>query len=351
MNSLLNPDARDRYDAYGYPEHNEMYRERLREREVKWKFENVEVFDQSDERTDDMEFRYGVDFGVRNWDWVGLLALLASLTEVTELPIDLKSLADLAAKLSELATTLTQQATDSTLSSDLSKDLTPSLPASLTLKVKLLLLARHGEGYHNVANAKYRDQWASKYRFLGTDGTITWGPDAKLTDLGKAQAAENNLILKRQVARGMPIPTKFIVSPLLRSIETMVREWDGIDIPRPIVNEKVRETIGINICHQRSSKTELSKFPIDFPDDFTEEDEIFKSFSAREEFYEQFLRVNDFLQELFEEDDEVVSVTCHAGTIRAFLTVIGHRPFTICTGGMIPVVIRASTTEGGADKS
>lgn len=307
--SLLNPDARDRFDAYGYPEHNGMYLDQLGVMAVKWRFESVPgFFHQSDETTDDMEFRYvKEDFGVKG-SWKEVMERLASVR------------------------------------SSLSSSLPSSLPSTDQTKYKLLFLARHGEGYHNVANAKYRDQWASKYRFIGTDGVITWGPDAKLTDLGKAQAGENNLFLKQQVAKGMPIPTKFIVSPLLRSIETMVLEWDGIDIPRPIVNEKVRETIGINICHQRATKTELTNFPIDFPPDFPEQDEIFHGFTSREEYYQQFLRINDFLQELFEEDDEVVSITCHAGSIRAFLTVIGHRGFTIPTGGMIPVVVKASAS-------
>lgn len=35
-----------------------------------------------------------------------------------------------------------------------------------------------------------------KWRFLGTDGELTWGPDAGLTELGIRQAKENNMVWK-----------------------------------------------------------------------------------------------------------------------------------------------------------
>lgn len=67
---------------------------------------------------------------------------------------------------------------------------------------KLIFLARHGQAKSNVASQKYsKEEWMRKWRFLGTDGELTWGPDADLTELGLKQAAEtinagNNNYLK-----------------------------------------------------------------------------------------------------------------------------------------------------------
>ncbi|MCC3263300.1 hypothetical protein LLE87_34580, partial [Paenibacillus polymyxa] len=80
-----------------------------------------------------------------------------------------------------------------------------------------------------------------------------------------------------------------------------------------------------------------------FEDNFTEKDQLFDSFQRREEYYEQFLRANRFLQNLFDTfKDEYVSITSHAGMIRAFITVVGHRKFTVPTGGMVPVVVKGT---------
>ncbi|WEJ95971.1 phosphomutase [Yamadazyma tenuis] len=126
-------------------------------------------------------------------------------------------------------------------------------------------------------------------------------------------------------------------------------EWSSVETSRPLVVDNLRETIGINLCHKRSQKGELqAKYQdLDFEDGFPEEDELHLKSQKREEIWEQFMRINGVLQDLFsnelqsDDTDDVVSITCHAGTIRAFLSVVGHRGFTIPKGGIIPVIVKA----------
>lgn len=302
--SLLIPDARDHIDAHADLDQDELYEKLLEEtkqqfpHQYQWQFAPVDgFFKQSLLQTDDMQFNYTDDFGVlKPWD------------EVT----------------SELHR-LNQ--------------------ASENIQYKLLFLARHGQGWHNIASQKYpKHEWMSKWRFLGTDGELTWGPDANLTDLGIKQAQENNVAWTKQLENGAPLPSRFLVSPLQRSIHTLKHTWHDKNYPRPLVVENLRETIGIHLCHQRSPKSIIQKqFDfLDFEDSFTEQDILAQKYSVkREELNQQFLRINGVLQSIFTDcDDNIILITSHAGTIRSFITVIGHRKFTIPTGGMIPIVVR-----------
>lgn len=303
--SLLTPTERDRHDAHGDLDEDTRYLAVLgSETGYCWRFEPVSgFFLQNDSTTDDMTFNYAVsDFG-RVHGWKETIEKLEALNAA----------------------------------------------APENVRYKLLFLARHGEGWHNIASLKYpKEEWFAKWRHLGTDGEMTWGPDANLTDLGLRQAQENNLLWHQQIAKGAPVPALFYVSPLLRSSRTLVETWKGIDTPQPLVVESLRETMGVHLCHKRSSKKEIAaQFPqFAFEEGFSEEDVLFEAHTPeREQLHQQFLRINGFLQGLFEDMEPVVSITSHAGTIRAFLTVIGHRKFTIPTGGMIPVVVRGEKTK------
>lgn len=143
---------------------------------------------------------------------------------------------------------------------------------------KLIFFARHGQGLHNFAVAKYGDEeWERKWHLLGSDGEITWGPDPKLTELGINQARENNRILKQQISRGMPIPSLFYCSPLLRSCQTLQESWEDIEIPRPVITELIRETCGRSLCHKRSSRHSIvERYPNWLIDEnVTLEDQLF----------------------------------------------------------------------------
>lgn len=318
------PSARDRVDSHADIDQDEKYYEQIAQLQnttdsvtgknlYNWSFEPVlGIFKQTDSTTDDLTFNYTrEDLGrLHSWN-------------------------DTVRRIEELNSTSPENES-----------------------YKVLFLARHGEGWHNIASQRYpHEEWMRKWRFLGTDGELTWGPDADLTELGINQARENNEVWKDQMKKGAPIPSKFYVSPLKRSCHTLNYTWEDIDIPTPLVAEKLRETIGVHLCHKRSTKSDIKKnFPtFEFEPDFPEEDDLFEKYSAdREKLHQQFLRINSFLQELFELDwnnsdpleniskHNFVSITSHAGSIRSFITVINHRKFTIPTGGMIPVVVKGT---------
>ena len=300
--SLLVPNERDQRDAYADIDQDNLYYEHIHTNDPCWLFEPVHgFFKQSSSKTDDMLFNYTEqNFGIeKSWD-----VLVQDLKEMNK-----------------------------------------NSPENV--RYKLLFLARHGEGWHNVAFAKFgQDSWSAKWKYLGTDGDLVWGPDAELTPLGLAQAQENCDVWCEQLKSGAPLPTKFYVSPLLRSLLTLEKTWEGQDIPTPVVNESLRETIGQHLCHQRSTKSVIrQKFPfVQFEENFDEDDKLAVKYSTqKEQLHQQFLRVNHFLQYLYDNDpDEVISITSHAGTIRLFITVVGHRKFTIPTGGMIPMVVKGT---------
>ncbi|CAH2350552.1 putative probable phosphoglycerate mutase ARB_03491 [[Candida] railenensis] len=325
--SLLVSTEIDYLDAHGNSDVVPVYKKLLSEVQDKrdpttgkllhpWKFEVVPgFFKQSDVATNDLKFNYATeDFG-RTSSWAELISKLDGLNR----------------------------------------------EAGPDESYKLLFLARHGQGFHNQIVEKYGiDAWNEKWYGLTTDGEVTYAPDPMLTELGINQAKENNAAWKEQVAQGCPIPSKFYVSPLQRSCHTLVHTWNGIksqDV-QPLVIESVRETIGRNLCDKRSTRTVIKErfgkenFIID--ESVTENDELFRD-DWRESISEQGIRCNGFLQYLFDKEwessavdktkaikDSVINVTSHAGTIRAFLTVIAHREFAISTGGMIPVVVKGT---------
>jgi len=56
-------------------------------------------------------------------------------------------------------------------------------------KSKIIFTGRHGQGVHNLAEAKYgSDAWNESWSKLNTDGVLVWGPDPKLTPVGQQEA-------------------------------------------------------------------------------------------------------------------------------------------------------------------
>ncbi|CUM66557.1 uncharacterized protein PRCAT00004226001 [Priceomyces carsonii] len=227
---------------------------------------------------------------------------------------------------------------------------------------KLLFLARHGQGYHNVIVSKYgHHAWYSKWHALGTDGDIVYAPDPDLTELGVNQAKENHAAWKEQLAKGAPKSSKFYVSPLKRSCDTLRYTWEGLapETFHPVIVEDLREIIGFHLCNKRSTKTQIlerfGKYGYTTEPGFTEKDELYGD--TEELFEDHCIRVNKFLQRLFNNNydeksgktnptlDQIISTTSHGGTIKCFLAVTGHRAFTVSTGGMIPIVVRGVRTK------
>ena len=162
--SLLVPNSNDRHDAHGDPNEDALFYNLIAERNLSslgqhmWKFSPQHgFFKQSDPNTDDMEFRYTEEnFGIeKSWG--------AIINELNEL----------------------------------------NASAPSNVQYKLIFFARHGQGWANVAGRKYsKEEWYNKWRFLGSDGEITWGPDADLTELGINQAFENHDAWREQLDKG-----------------------------------------------------------------------------------------------------------------------------------------------------
>ncbi|KAK6204661.1 histidine phosphatase superfamily [Scheffersomyces amazonensis] len=325
--SLLIPTHNDYVDAHGaLDEEQEFYRQFELVKDHKdeqgnykypWSFEVVEgFFKQADDNTDDAKFNYAVeDFGrLKSW---------------SEIKQDLQ-------KLNENAASNEQY--------------------------KLIFFARHGQGYHNVIVEKYGiEEWHKHRRFQTTDGELTYAPDASLTPVGIKQAKENNEAWKRELSLGAPVPSKFFVSPLQRSSQTLVLTWNDLkpESLKPLITPLIRETMGESLCDKRSPvaviKERFSKYGFVIPEDMPEDDIDFRN-DLRETMPEQTFRVHSFLQGLFDEDidsdnkvdkesahaNTFISTTSHAGTIRCFIVALKHRHFTISTGGMIPICIKGT---------
>lgn len=218
---------------------------------------------------------------------------------------------------------------------------------------KLLLLGRHGQGYHNLVNIIYGDkEWNSTWLHRTTDGKYVWGPDPELTELGLSQAKDNHNQLAVELQQGLHLPTRWFASPFRRSIDTLIGTWDGhvhLNSVNPLIMEDLRETLGVHSCDKRSPRRVIAEkytpkgFIIEAG--FAEEDTLFKD-DYREKVWEQAVRQDRAFQSIFnatdKQKDEFISVTSHSGSIRTQLLVLGHRAFAIGTGGMIPVVVKAT---------
>lgn len=217
---------------------------------------------------------------------------------------------------------------------------------------KLFLLARHGQGYHNLANLKYGEKaWNEHWLKICGDGEIVWAPDPELTELGLKQASDNAEALGKEFDRGLILPHRFFASPFRRSVDTLIGLWLQhvlLKEQRPLIKEDFRETMGVHVCDKRSPRSVIAEkyepkgFVIE--DGFEEEDIYFKS-DYREKVWEQALRMNrlfEWVMNNTSKTESFVSITSHLGSIRTQLMVLGHRPFAIGTGGMIPVLVKAT---------
>ncbi|KIM58756.1 hypothetical protein SCLCIDRAFT_16671 [Scleroderma citrinum Foug A] len=224
--------------------------------------------------------------------------------------------------------------------------------ATTTVQYKVFFLGRHGEGYHNVAEAKYGTQacqsnvmryWARQ----NGDGELTWGSDPALTPKGEGQADEAHAAWQEELQFGLPLPDKLYCSPLTRAIRTNQRTFSGL-LPagrKTVIVENVREEFGVHTCDQRRTRSYIQQTSPEYiiEDGFTEEDKLWKP-DIRETWADVDVRAKAVLDMVFENDKEhFISITAHSGFINAFLRVTDHHPWALPTGGVIPVVIKAST--------
>ncbi|EEA22744.1 hypothetical protein EYB25_005519 [Talaromyces marneffei] len=217
---------------------------------------------------------------------------------------------------------------------------------------KVLYLGRHGEGFHNVAQSWYGDDaWDCYWSLQDGNETSTWS-DARLTQVGRAQAQTAHDAWRKQIETAIPFPEMFYVSPLNRCLETAFITFDGLVGRRPFrptVKELVRETLGIHTCDRRSTKTVIQD---EYPDyiieeGFTEDDELWHA-EQRESDSARNARIKTFLDDVFtaNSDKQFISVTAHSGAITSILDVVGHRDFQLQTGGVIPILVKAERVRG-----
>lgn len=123
-------------------------------------------------------------------------------------------------------------------------------PAALRSTL-LALSARHGEGFHNAAEAKYGSEaWESKWSKLdGDDDGLVWGPDAELTPRGERQIKAMREKWAVQLKDEAPLPEVFLSSGLTRALQTWEITWDRIlgeskgDVRRVLEVREVSQTI------------------------------------------------------------------------------------------------------------
>lgn len=238
---------------------------------------------------------------------------------------------------------------------------------------KLLFLAQNGHSYDELGIQKYGPQgWEDYWSKQNGDGDIVWGPDAKLTLIGEEQAYQNSIAWKEQLEKGVPAPQAFYVSPLQRALDTLCNTWtsierfttSGCNTPNsvnsiqtlfshssaPLVVEDLRGTIGVHTSDRRNStKCITQNYPrFRFETDFTMKDILWTE-GNRETTAELNMRTQRFIDFLFNSDwdsppqerDVYISITTHSEAIRSILNIVGHRPFKISDGGMIPVLVKA----------
>lgn len=213
---------------------------------------------------------------------------------------------------------------------------------------KLFFLARHGEGYHNVAQEYYSSEsWECYWQEKDGNGTVTWF-DAELTPTGQNQVKQLSQVWKKQISQyGAPLPQTFYASPLRRALETFDLTWSSIiDIhqKRPTVKENARETYGIGTDSKRHDQSYIAQtFPfVEFEDGFSFNDTLWLP-NLHESKQHRNYRANLLLNDIFQNDDStIVSITAHSGLISSILKVVGHRKWTLKTGQMIPVIVKGS---------
>ncbi|KNZ76624.1 putative phosphomutase PMU1 [Termitomyces sp. J132] len=94
---------------------------------------------------------------------------------------------------------------------------------------KVFFLSCHDEGFYNVVEAKYgTSAWNDYWSKLDGDGEIVWGSNAKLTEMGEAQAQATGEAWKTELAAGLSKPGKFYISPLSCALETLEIMFSGL---------------------------------------------------------------------------------------------------------------------------
>lgn len=221
---------------------------------------------------------------------------------------------------------------------------------------KLMFLARHGEGFHNIAPQNYSHiDWRCFWQVRDGDGEVNWY-DAELTHNGVEQATLLSSAWSANLQDSkdpVPLPKSYYVSPLRRTCQTFHYTWASVteyftesnaEVFAPVVKELSRETYGIGTESKRHQKSYIhGRWPsFKFEEGFSEEDLRWEKDYHESKEHRNY-RATLLLNDIFSNDaSTVISLTSHSGLISSLLKVVDHRKFPLGTGQMIPVLIKAS---------
>jgi broad specificity phosphatase PhoE len=217
-------------------------------------------------------------------------------------------------------------------------------------------MGRHGEGYHNAAESYYgTPAWNCFYSELNGNATVTWA-DAHLTPNGVAQAQLASRFWASLITtQSVPLPQTYYTSPLYRCLDTANITFGPLAslLPPsqpfiPMVKELMRESLSAHTCDRRSNKNFIAAtFPsYTFEAGFAESDPLWNETYAETD-SAQVARSIQLLNDIFTTDPSTyISFTSHSGEIGAILAALGHIPFSLSTGAVIPALVRAETDLG-----
>lgn len=190
--------------------------------------------------------------------------------------------------------------------------------------------------------------WNCYWAELNGNATVTW-KDAHIDAAGIKQAQIARDFWQKEIdEQKIPVPQSYYTSPLSRCLQTANITFAGLDLPiyypfTPVVKELMREGISLHTCDHRRSKTYIQEnYPSYIIEEgFTENDELWNGVTA-ETSTAQDARSKKWLDEVFVTDDHTwISVTSHSGEISSTLRALGHQVFSLNTGAVIPVLVKA----------
>ncbi|WVR05792.1 hypothetical protein IAU60_002817 [Kwoniella sp. DSM 27419] len=231
--------------------------------------------------------------------------------------------------------------------------------------VRVIYAARHGQAEHNAIAEQYGEEGQIMHPVLDPD----------LTPLGRSQAYQTRLALRREVKRGMPLPMAFFVSPLRRAGETCGIEWgwlfgddpdeestsieadvekrvnkdwnggQGHGVPAVAI-ENIREHLHVHQCDARLSVSKLKTlFPsFTYPEGMSDQDTLWQPADVRGRETEEELvaRRGDGIAEVLErsEKETYISVTAHSGALRGIHKSLNVPTRRLVVGEMNVLVVR-----------
>ncbi|CAL9728416.1 probable phosphoglycerate mutase Pmu1p [Monosporozyma unispora] len=244
------------------------------------------------------------------------------------------------------------------------KELYDSIPQdTATHEYKLLVVARHGQGYHNAAIERYgENKWDEYWSLLNGDEYGDW-VDSKLTPVGKDQVrGTGDTVLLPMIQSLGFLPHVFFSSPMRRCLETFIESWTQVFQEyeplqggvSPIILENIRETLGEHTCDKRVDHSiaveEYQEHKMEtghtiqwkYSEDYPESDQLWRA-DWREPESEMDDRVNEGLLEIFEnvsKDERFISITCHSGVIGSILRDLNHPAIeNLATGKVVCTVV------------